>query len=452
MKKIFLIVSCFFLVHANFTFCFGQDSAGIVNEKNALSTYVNRVDTTFKWKTQEQVKTASGTYYEIELKSQKWQNIPWTHRLVLYIPVDATYPNTLLMVLHQIYNRNAGFASLKIISDSTKTLSAILYDIPNQPLFDGKEEDDLQAYTFSQYIKSGNESWPLLFPMVKSVVRAMDVVQLLTSKENKTTVDNFIIAGHSKRGHTAWLSAAADSRVKGIIPIAIEVLNAKAQLPHHLEVFGEYSTPSQDATDFLQELKHPRGNRLIEMVDPYSYREQLKMPKLIVAATNDPFFATDALNLYWPGLEGPKWVFYLPNADHVSAYSDPRVNPAAFSFTRAIAENKVLPDLTSKYEKDKKVIQLKINADTAAVKARIWISYAKNKDFRPTQWVSVPMQYAGVNNTVTKEQKKLSKEFISKTEIPLTGYMAVFGEVEFKQDDRTFFLSTPMSITSQEKE
>ena len=280
----------------------------------------------------------------------------------------------------------------------------------------------------------------------------MDVIQLLTLRENNVTVDNFVIAGHSKRGHTAWLSAAVDARVKGIIPIAIDVLNAKAQLPHHLEMFGEYNTPSKDATDFLQELKHPRGDRFIEMVDPYFYRKQLKLPKLIVAATNDSFFATDALNLYWPALEGPKWILYLTNANHVSAYSDPRVNATAFAFTRAIAEKKVLPDLVSKYEQDKMVVQLKIDADTAAMKACIWISYAKNKDFRSAKWVSTPMQYVGVNSTVITDQEKLSKEFGTKVAIPLTGYMAVFGEVEFKQDDRSFFLSTPMRITSQKKE
>ncbi len=90
----------------------------------------------------------------------------------------------------------------------------MLYDIPNQPLFDGKEEDDLQAFTFSQYIKTGDASWPLLFPMVKSVVRAMDVVQSLARKEQIAAVSDFVVAGHSKRGHTTWLTAATDLRIK----------------------------------------------------------------------------------------------------------------------------------------------------------------------------------------------------------------------------------------------
>jgi len=91
----------------------------------------------------------------------------------------------------------------------------------------------------------------------------MDVVQLLSKNEKKAVVNGFVVAGHSKRGHTTWLAAAADKRIRGIIPIAIDILNSKAQLPHQLETFGQYSTPSKAATDFLQELEQPRGQSLI---------------------------------------------------------------------------------------------------------------------------------------------------------------------------------------------
>ncbi len=79
------------------------------------------------------------------------------------------------------------------------------------------------------------------------------------------------------------------------------------------------------------------------MIDPYAYKKQLTLPKLIVCATNDEYFPTDALNLYWDGLKGTKSILYLSNASHVRADSDPRINPTAFAFIRAIAVDHTLP-------------------------------------------------------------------------------------------------------------
>ncbi|HCK14819.1 TPA: phenylacetic acid degradation protein, partial [Candidatus Poribacteria bacterium] len=52
------------------------------------------------------------------------------------------------------------------------------------------------------------------------------------------------------------------------------------------------------------------GQNLISIIDPYSYREQLTMPKLSVIGTNDNYWVLDALNLYWDGLPVPKYVLY----------------------------------------------------------------------------------------------------------------------------------------------
>ena len=405
--------------------------------KKALEKYVTAKDSVYHWVTEQVSETAAGTFYDVKLVSQTWQHINWMHRLIVYMPSHARYANTLVLVLKHIYNRNEGMAGLAVMSDSTQTPSALLYDMPNQPLFKGMQEDDLQAYTFSRYMQSGDESWPLLFPMVKSVVRAMDAINDLSAKEGKPAVTKFVVAGHSKRGHTAWLTAAVDERVKGIIPIAIDVLNAKEQLPHHLSTFRHYSTPSTQATAFLKRLKQPRGNDLIQLIDPYGYKRVLQIPAFIVCATNDEFFPTDALNLYWDELKGPKSVLYLSNAGHVRADSDPRINPAAFAFVRAIAMDTTLPSFIWRLEPSAKQIQLIIDADNTAITAVLWSAHSQNRDFRHSQWSAVP---------IVPATNGLTKQFKADVQYPIRGFVAFYAEIRFTGNGHSFLLSTQTTI------
>lgn len=432
-----------------FEYCYGQGLRDNKKGLSALENYLDKKDNSFSRENYHTTKSGDGTFYEVSFSSQTWQSIIWKHRLILYFPKKSALSSTMLVVLQHghYYDRDAGMAGLKTTGDSTGTPAAILYDIPNQPLFDGKEEDDLQAFTFSQYLKSGDESWPLLFPMVKSVVRAMDVAQSLAKMERKVAVTGFVISGHSKRGHTTWLSAATDSRIKGIIPIAIDILNSRAQMSHHLKTFGQYNTPSESTTELVQKLEQPRGQSLIEMVDAYSYRNRFTMPKLIVSATNDQFFATDALNLYWDGLKKPKWVLYLSNANHFMAYSDPRIIPTAFAFARAIAAGKSLPELNWEFSRKENVMVLKIIANPSATQARVWTSQSKNKDFRQAIWKSAPMNFKGRGGSFNQAGDAL-KEFTVEVALPTDDYTAIFGEIEFELNGRTFLLSTQTKISN----
>src|SRR5262249_39201898 len=127
------------------------------------------------------------------------------------------------------------------LATKAKAPVAFLFGIPNQPLFGKLTEDTLIAETFVRYLETKDDSWPLLFPMVKRLVKAMDAVQEFAKKEWKHDVKSFVVTGGSKRGWTSWLTGAADPRVKAIAPMVIDTLNMQKQMDYQLESYGAYS-------------------------------------------------------------------------------------------------------------------------------------------------------------------------------------------------------------------
>src|SRR5438067_2266274 len=122
-----------------------------------------------------------------------------------------------------------------------------------------------------------DESWPLLFPMAKSVVKAMDALQAFTKQEWQKPVEKFIITGGSKRGWTTWLTAATrDPRVKAIAPMVIDTLDMPRQMEHQLACYGVYSEMIHDYVErkLVPMPDTPEARRLWKMVDPYQYRDR----------------------------------------------------------------------------------------------------------------------------------------------------------------------------------
>ena len=113
----------------------------------------------------------------------------------------------------------------------------------------------------------------------------MDALQAFSKSEKLPSLDEFVITGASKRGWTTWLvGASRDKRVKGIAPMVIDTLNLADQIPNQLRAFGQASEQIADytRTGMLDALKTPAGQKLIQLEDPYSYRDILTLPKLII--------------------------------------------------------------------------------------------------------------------------------------------------------------------------
>ena len=122
---------------------------------------------------------------------------------------------------------------------------------------------------------------------------------------------------------STWLTGASqDSRVVAIAPMVIDMLNMPVTLEYQRELYGAFSAEIQDYVKIgiPQAAKSEFGSAIVQMIDPYSYRDKLTQPKMIFLATNDPYWTVDAIKQYYNGIPGYNLIHYAVNAGHVILY------------------------------------------------------------------------------------------------------------------------------------
>lgn len=415
-----------------------------------LDAYVKRPDPSFAWS----IKSPGQGSLHIRMTSQTWQNVRWTHDIVV---VDEREPGEQARATDKApAPKNTNAAVLYItggvpnpadlneagrLSKLARMPVALLFGIPNQPLY-GKKEDDLIAHTFEQYMVTGDPNWLLLFPMTKSAIRAMDALQAATAK-SPNPLKKFVVIGASKRGWTTWLTAATgDKRVIGIAPMVFDNLKFKAQLKHQLDSWGKYSEMIGDYTEkgLDQIVDTPRGSHMVAMVDPYSYLSRIRVPKIIVNGANDRYWTVDALSLYWNKVSEPKYCTIVPNAGH-GLGDGKQALEAIGAFARScVGELKIEPKLSvRRWSKDGRSM-LTISHPDAGNAARImgfWGAQSPTLDFRDARWerslAAVNLDKGLQNATVVFEQKG-------------AGRAAVFAEVRYHIAGSEFSLTSPVFV------
>lgn len=385
----------------------------------ALEDYVRRSDPAFNWKETQQKKSTAGTVTHLELVSQHWRGQFWSHHLQVVRPAQVRNPDIVLLFITGDGEGGNYLNMLQTLAERAGAATAVLTKVPNQPLYDGRKEDALIAYTFDQYLKTGDETWPLLFPMVKSAVRAMDTLGEFLQKEFQQKAERFVVSGASKRGWTTWLTGAVDPRVCAIAPMVIDMLNMKAQVEWAERMYGKQSEQIRDYTDLnlIARIDDPAMVRLRGWVDPYSYRERYTMPKLILLGTNDPYWVVDSLRHYWDALPEPKLIFQTPNAGHDLGGGKEAIQTLAAWF-QMIADRQPLPKMTWQIRAaDSNSALLHFSVDQSAKALRLWTADSTDRDLRDDKWSSsdLPMETGS-----SRSKAKIEK--------PAQGYRAFLGE------------------------
>jgi PhoPQ-activated pathogenicity-related protein len=358
-----------------------------------LDAYIRRAEPKATWKLEKSERVGGVEHSRLSMVSQTWQGIDFKHELHVTRPLEGGVPDMALVLVTGGSGRRSRAYGETLVAASGLTV-AILDSIPNQPLFGKLREDGLIAHTFVKYMETDDVTWPLLFPMTKSVIKAMDVLQAHSAKAWPKKLERFVITGASKRGWTTWLAGASDDRVKGIIPIVFDNLNFEVQMKHQIDTWGKYSNKIGDYTErgLQQLITTPKGKKLAAMVDPYAYRERLaKMPKLIVNGTNDKYWTIDALTKYWDGMGSNKAVMYAPNSGH-SMPDIGRVLGCASAFLKRLAVGRRLPQVRWDWTQKSGRAGVAARVDERPRAARAWIATSKTGDFRDSEWIATKLE------------------------------------------------------------
>jgi PhoPQ-activated pathogenicity-related protein len=403
----------------------------------ALDRYVAAPDPNFKY---ELVSTTPGqgvTIHVLDMTSQAWRSAAevdrpiWKHWITIIRPTQVKHDTGLLFITggdNRPKPPGRPDASLVNIAVETGSVVAELRMVPNQPLTfagetKGRVEDSLIAYGWDKYLKGGDEQWLARLPMTKSAVRAMDAVTGFCATEpgGRVNVSRFVVAGGSKRGWTTWTTAVVDKRVVAIAPIVIDLLNMGPSFEHHWRVYGFWSPAIKDyeQSGIMDRSRSPRYKELLKIVEPYSYRDRLTLPKMIINATGDQFFLPDSWQFYFGDLKGEKHLRYVPNADHSLRKTDAFATLTAFY--ESVLNKRERPDFTWKGGKNG-TIRVKTKSKPTVVK--LWqATNPAARDFR--------LEKIGPAWTETLIEGNGNGDYEAKVKAPARGFTAYMVELTF---------------------
>ena len=405
-----------------------------------LDDYVAKPDPAFTYELVNQAEKDGVTTYAYHMVSQTWLDASkvdrplWEHTVLVCVPKAVRYDKAMMFIGggdnregDKPEAKNDPFDKVALLTGS---IVAQVKQIPNQPLKfpdeqdpqyveKGRKEDAMITYGWDKYLKGGDPIWLARLPMTKAVVRAMDLVQ----KEH-ADIKGFFVAGGSKRGWTTWTVAAVDKRVVGIGPAVIDVLNFVPSLDNHHDSYGFWAPAVKDYVDMkiVDRVHSPEMKNLLAVVDPYTYRDRLTMPKYILNGAGDQFFPADSWKFYFDGLKDEKYLCYFPNCDH-------GLNADAYfrlaSFYHALLADTPRPKFSWSKAADG---SLSVRCETKPTKVVLW--KAVNPDARDFRLETLGPKYESTDVALND-----SGVYTADVNAPEKGWTAFFLEMTFPNGD-----------------
>jgi PhoPQ-activated pathogenicity-related protein len=417
---------------------------------SSMEDYISSTKNEFSYEIEDIIYEEEWTGFHIKMISGEWldskkvENTDWWHYLDIVIPKEIKTDTGIMFIdsgaedetYFRLDSTSIGYA-LK-----AKSIIVNIHNIPFQPInfLDSEQEsfyeDDLIAFAWNQFLEKGAKQkdieWLPRLPMTRAVVRAMDLAQEIAF-QNSVSLNDFVVSGASKRGWAAWTTAAVDSRVIGVVPMVIDMLNLVPSFENHFRSYGEFSPAVQSYINYdIQDwMDTEEFKTLLSYVEPFSFKENFTMPKYIINAGSDEFFSTDSWRFYYDKLPGDKLLRYVPNTNH--SLNGRYLNDDLLSYFYRIINDIDMPTL--KWDLSDNNLNVAIDYE-GNYNVSIWSAKNQNgRDFRLWQegelWQKINIQKSSDNNYQVEINNKS------------TGYEAIMMEFEIDpESDYPFIIST----------
>lgn len=440
VQKTLLLVFLIILIGIE---CWAQDN------QNELKQFMAKPEPAYKWALNEKIETKVSTFYNFSLTSLTFNNKNWNHTVNIIVP-KVIKTKGIALILNAQGKSSDDLSKIADISVALIGCPLIMvWDVPNTN--GGTSEDSDIANSLLAAINTKDVYKAINLPMAKAVLKAMDMADEFLPTINITDIKKYVITGGSKNGWTCWLAAASgDKRIAGIAPIVFDFLDINKQLDMQKEMYGNYSQRINDYTSVgMPEFsKTPEGRKLINTVDPITYIDEIKIPKLIINATNDSFWTINSANIYWNRLKGDKYLLYMPNQDHNTRIGGGNINPidmmpvltTLLTFVGKCAGYNTMDNIQWTWEVNKSNVKCNIKGinNGEIINAQAYINSAPTKDFRASKFDFTPMNK---NNDGTFS-----------IEIPQTNkYQTAICQVTIKNNNIAYSVFTTPQIIEKSK-
>lgn len=454
----------------------------------SLQDYVFAPDGTFDFvDTGIRRQGQNWTAHIYNLTSQAWltpldvSRSVWWHHFVIVVPDNLNKGNNkALLFISSRWNTEGSYPEatdndVKVagyLAVQSQIVVAVLCQVPNQdiifykdPLNRSRHEDGAMAFSWFNTMQHPEvPQYNLIFPMVKSAVRAMDAMEALLPKWTGRRINQFIVMGISKRGWTTWLTAAVDRRVVAIVPIVMTILDIRSFFHRQWQSYGGWTYALRDYWEghIMELVDTPEFAELSAVIDPFSYRQQLTMPKLAVSTVGDEFMMPDDQRFWAASLPREMDLLVLKNTEHTLNTAMEELLQGVGAFTHSIVAQIPRPAYSWKIDPSSG----EISVFTSVAPSLVTLVYAKSpksdsstskRDFRWGALNVVPCvsKYGACDRqinwtTTTNNITKISDQhFTVKMDPPTDGtWVGFFMEVTFPnpQGPVPFLFTTAVSV------